>query len=204
MNDSIFAHLPSETEQKVDLVLASASPRRQDLLNNLGVQFRIAAADIDETPEQAEPPWELVTRLARAKAAHVQKTAPGAAILAADTVVAVEDEVFGKPRHQEHAMQMWEKLSGRSHQVLTSVCLLYADGVESTTLATDVTFAAVSEEQMREYWQSGEPQDKAGGYAIQGLASAWVTEIQGSFSNVVGLPLYETNNLLKLVGHNWL
>ena len=188
----------------IDLVLASASPRRQDLLRNLEVEFTVQVADIDETVLPGEPPWEYVSRIARAKAAHVQKAKPAAAILSADTTVAHANDIFGKPRHHEHAFEMWRQLSGSQHDVVTSVCLLHRNSSELVTVSTKVTFMQLNEEQMYRYWQSGEPQDKAGGYAIQGLASAWVQEVHGSYSNVVGLPLFETNKLLQLVGHNWL
>lgn len=187
-----------------NLVLASASPRRQDLLRNLSVDFSVQVADIDEMVWPNESSWEYVARVAQSKAEHVQRLEPNAAILSADTIVTYANEIFGKPRHQEHALEMWRQLSGSQHQVVTSVCLMCGDKSELITVSTDVVFVELNENQMLKYWQSGEPQDKAGGYAIQGLASAWVQEVHGSYSNVVGLPLFETNQLLQLVGHNWL
>lgn len=186
------------------LVLASASPRRHDLLKKLGCEFVVDTANVDESHESTESPTVYVERVARMKAAAVLKRNPSGAILAADTTVAHNGKIFGKPRHQQHAFNMWQALSDDEHQVITAVCLAADDQILCEVVTTSVRFCKIEPQQMDFYWQSGEPQDKAGGYAIQGLASAWVTQVEGSYSNVVGLPLFETNKLLATIGHNWL
>ena len=191
-------------DEKPKLMLGSASPRRRELLGNVGCVFEVEVADIDESIIAGEQPLDYVARVARAKADHLSIEHRNHAILTADTVVASDAHIFAKPEHREDAFEMWRQLSDGWHQVSTAVCLLYRDFEEQVVVSTQVRFAAISDEQMLDYWQSGEPQDKAGGYAIQGLASAWVQEVRGSYSNVVGLPLFETNKLLRRVGHNWL
>jgi len=192
------------------LILASASPRRKSLLEDMGCVFTVKTADIDESQAANELPEDHVLRLAREKALAVQKSlrldASGevVSILAADTIVEQDGVVFGKPRDQQHAIQMWKSLQNARHCVMTAVCLAYRDRIETRLVSSSVEFDPISDEQMQRYWLSGEPQDKAGAYAIQGLASAWVKLVSGSYTNVVGLPLRETNQLLRLVGHNWL
>lgn len=189
---------------KPQLILASASPRRKALLSNVGCEFEVKVADVDESVLTGESPAEYVGRVARAKAHKVHGLFPNSAILSADTTVACHGEIFGKPSHREHAFDMWQTLSARDHEVITGVCLLFGELEKHAVVSTTVHFSKVSTVAMQQYWQSGEPQDKAGGYAIQGLASAWVEKVAGSYSNVVGLPLFETNDLLRSVGHNWL
>ena len=195
---------------KNTLILASSSPRRRQLLVNMGCDFKVQSADIDESRLEQEVAGDYVTRLAESKAQAVQQrldsteTVNDISILSADTVVVKNETVFGKPRDQQHAFEIWRQLANNEHRVLTAVCLLVGENNECCTVSTLVEFADIDEKQMQQYWQSGEPQDKAGAYAIQGRASAWVKRIDGSFSNVVGLPLRETNQLLRLVGHNWL
>ncbi|MEM7357583.1 MAG: Maf family protein [Pseudomonadota bacterium] len=194
------------------LILASASPRRRELLSAMGCEFVVDAADIDETRRQQESPEKYVQRLAREKAAAVaarlhSASPPNTAapvVLAADTIVAQGQNIFGKPSDREHAYAMWQSLSDTQHTVMTAVCLHYDGEVDLELVQSQVQFCAIGEQQMARYWESGEPADKAGAYAIQGLASAWVQLVHGSYSNVVGLPLHETNRLLKSVGHNWL
>lgn len=186
------------------IVLASASPRRHELLKNLGCEFDVDVANVDESHASDESPEAYVERVARMKAMTVLQRNPSSAILAADTTVAHGGKIFGKPRHQQHAFDMWRALSNDEHQVITGVCLATGDRLLCEVVTTTVHFCNIQPEQMDLYWQSGEPQDKAGGYAIQGLASAWVTKVRGSYSNVVGLPLFETNQLLGTIGHNWL
>lgn len=191
----------------VNLVLASASPRRQELLQAMGVEFSIVPADIDETLNSQQSATEFVSRLAESKAkacAEALGSTQNHAILSADTIVSQGETIFGKPANEAEAMEMWRQLSDNHHQVATAVSLFARDRIDTTIVTTNVLFAEISEEQMSAYWLSGEPQDKAGGYAIQGLASAWVKLIHGSYSNVVGLPLRETNELLKRVNLNWL
>lgn len=187
------------------LVLASASPRRSELLKSMGVKFTVHVTETDETRKENELPEDFVVRLARDKAKAAAKViGSDAAILAADTIVVHGGSVYGKPQDLSHAKQIWQALSSSKHQVMTAVCLMVGDKLQVKVSQTDVEFAAVSEAQMERYWESGEPIDKAGAYAIQGLASAWVKLINGSYSNVVGLPLRDVNQLLTTVELNWL
>ena len=188
------------------LILASASPRRRELLDSMGVEFRVHVTDIDESRRQGEDAEDYVTRLARekAKAAQIDVQNDKVAILAADTIVVQGDTIYGKPRDFAHAQQIWQSLSRAEHQVMTAVCLLVHDRLNVKLSVTEVEFCAVGAAQMQAYWESGEPKDKAGAYAIQGLASAWVKFIHGSYSNVVGLPLREVNELLSTIDKNWL
>src|SRR5437016_7419674 len=183
------------------LVLASASPRRQELLRNAGIEFVAQPANIPEIRLSSESPKEFAERMAKEKArviwndagsAHpLQRTQKGGAtiVLGADTVVIVEDEVLGKPRDGEDAARMLRLLSGRKHFVTTGVCLL-SDGFEDLrSETTAVHFWELSEAEIRSYVESGEPMDKAGAYAIQGMASQWISKIEGDYNNVVGLPV---------------
>jgi septum formation protein len=195
-------------ENKPQLILGSASPRRRELLQAMGCHFSVQSADIDEQQNVAEGASDYVARLALEKAqaaADLQLPSDhSVAILAADTIVVQANRIFGKPKDQADAFRMWNSLQDCSHTVITGVCLIFGDVVQSCLVQSRVEFGPISDQQMQRYWQSGEPLDKAGGYAIQGLASAWVKLIHGSYSNVVGLPLRETNQLLTLVEHNWL
>ncbi len=195
--------------QTINLVLASASPRRRELLASMGVEFAVHSTDTDESRHEGEAPEDFVIRLARDKAMQAAKNlaieeASGNAILAADTIVVQSEKVFGKPRDYEHACRVWAALSANKHQVMTAVCLLVDGKTQVKVSVTDVEFSRITEEQMQRYWASGEPLDKAGAYGIQGLASAWVKQIYGSYSNVVGLPLREVNQLLESIDMNWL
>jgi septum formation protein len=190
----------------IDLVLASGSPRRREMLEKMGVSFSVYVTTTDESRKEGEAPEDLVTRLARdkAKMAYTDLAKDNVAILAADTIVVQGDFVYGKPTNLEHAQQIWHSLSANKHQVMTAVCLFH-DGRTSVKLGiTEVEFGRVTAEQMERYWLTGEPLDKAGAYAIQGYASAWVKSIHGSYSNVVGLPLREVNELLVTIDRNWL
>ncbi len=190
----------------IDLVLASGSPRRREMLEKMGVSFSVYVTTTDESRKEGEAPEDLVTRLARdkAKMAYTDLAKDNVAILAADTIVVQGDFVYGKPTNFEHAQQIWHSLSANKHQVMTAVCLFH-DGRTSVKLGiTEVEFGRVTAEQMERYWLTGEPLDKAGAYAIQGYASAWVKSIHGSYSNVVGLPLREVNELLVTIDRNWL
>jgi len=191
---------------KIELVLASGSPRRKELLESMGVEFRVHVTNTDESRRVAEVPEDFVVRLARdkAQAAKADLANNDLAILAADTVVVQGDRVFGKPVDFDHAQNIWRNLSANKHQVMTAVCLMYRDKLLVKLGVTDVEFTNIRQEQMQSYWDSNEPQDKAGAYAIQGLASAWVKLIHGSYSNVVGLPLREVNELLVTIDKNWL
>ena len=196
------------TDHRSSLVLASASSRRRDLLQSMGCIFSVQVADIDESQREKESALDYVTRLAQEKAlAVLERQQPAdhkVAILAADTIVTKGDTIFGKPRDRQQAFQYWSELADSQHDVMTAVCLADRDKIEVKLVRSMVAFGSIEESQMYRYWLSGEPRDKAGAYAIQGLASAWVKFIHGSYSNVVGLPLRETNELLRKVGHNWL
>ena len=184
------------------LVLASASPRRVDLLAQIGIQpDEILPADIDETPLRRELPRALAGRLARAKAAAVQALRPGAFVLAADTVVACGRRALPKAETESQAAACLDLLSGRAHRVLGGVALALPDGrMLERLVVTNVTFKRFDRREMTAYLASGEWRGKAGGYAIQGLAAALVRQISGTYSNVVGLPLYETAALLQGAG----
>lgn len=182
------------------LHLASRSPRRAELLRTLGVEFAIVDIDVDETPHVGEAPAAYVGRLARAKAAAGRVSAPPRApVLAADTTVALDGEILGKPRDGADAARMLTRLSGRWHAVFTGVAL---DGVADASIVveTRVLFRPLGADEIARYWASGEPADKAGAYAVQGLGGAFVLRLDGSYSNVVGLPLAETLTLLDRAG----
>jgi septum formation protein len=173
------------------LILASASPRRADLLREAGIHVEIQPADVDEDVQPGEAPEAYVRRVAEAKGRTVSERAPGRYVLAADTAVVVEGQILGKPATSEEADRMLRMLSGRTHLVISAVCLM-KDGhvvVETEVAVTAVEFAPLSPAEIAWYVASGESMDKAGGYGIQGLASRFVTRIAGSYPNVVGLPI---------------
>jgi septum formation protein len=182
------------------LILASASPRRREFLQRLGLAFEVVPADVDETPDAGESPRGYVERIAQAKAARIAATHPGALVLAADTTVVVDEEILGKPVDAVDARRILNRLSDRGHRVLSAIAL---DGAHraSTVVETKVQFRALSPEEISWYVRTGEPLDKAGAYGIQGLAGMFVREIEGSASNVIGLPLAETVELLARAGH---
>lgn len=187
---------------QVPLILASASPRRVELLAQIGVTpTQIVPAHVDETPLADESPRQAAKRLAQLKALEIQKSYPDACILAADTVVAVGQRILGKADDEAHARRYLELLSGRSHRVIGGLCVLAPDGrVVLKAVTTAVTFKRLSISEMDGYIASGEWHDKAGAYAIQGRAGAFVKSLNGSYSNVVGLPLFETAGALKGLG----
>ncbi|MND37610.1 Maf-like protein YhdE [compost metagenome] len=183
------------------LYLASGSPRRRELLAQIGVPFSVVSAPIDETPLPNEGAPAYVERLARAKAAAGLACIEGqAVVLGADTAVVLDGRILGKPENREDALAMLADLSGREHQVLTAVALSDGQRVHSLCVTSKVRFRAISAEEAQRYWASGEPADKAGGYAIQGLGAVFVTGLSGSYSAVVGLPLSETAELLGQFG----
>jgi len=189
------------------LVLASASPRRQELLRNTGIPFTVYPANIPELPLAEESPRACAERLAREKARAVLRQQPGKLVLGADTIVVVDDEILGKPRDEADAMRMLRLLSGRTHQVITGVCLVGALRTENQKLeagfedtrseSTLVSMATLSAEDIHSYIASGEPMDKAGAYAIQGTASRWIPRIEGDYFNVVGLPVALVQRMLQ-------
>jgi septum formation protein len=182
------------------LILASASPRRCELLRQAGFEFESRASGADEARGPDEPAEEFATRMAREKAGEVAKSAPpGSLVLGADTVVAIDGEILGKPRDAPDAARMLRLLAGRTHTVITGVCLIQAPGrlVALKHAATQVAFRPLGEVEINDYIRSGEPLDKAGAYGIQGLASKFVTRIEGCYSNVVGLPVSLVYEMLK-------
>ncbi len=182
------------------LCLASASPRRRALLAQIGVAHVVRAADIDEAPLSQETPRDYVARVAAAKACAIRRADTGLPVLGADTIVVVDGTMFGKPDDRAHGLAMLARLSGRSHGVLSAVALADARGVATAVSASAVRFRALSAEECQAYWDSGEPHDKAGAYAIQGLAAAFIESLHGSYSGVMGLPLFETAALLRAAG----
>jgi nucleoside triphosphate pyrophosphatase len=171
-------------------VLASSSPRRRDLLAQLGLTFEVRSADVDEVPRPGEAPADLAARLAREKALAVARRDPAATVIAADTVVDVDGTVLGKPRDHDDARRMLRALSGRTHRVHTGVAVRRADGsLDVDVETTDVTFVELSEVEVDWYVGTGEPLDKAGGYGLQGAGGAFVERVDGSVSAVLGLPL---------------
>ncbi len=177
------------------LVLASASPRRAEILRRAGIPCRVRPAQIDEGLRRRETPEQHVGRLARAKAEAVRR--PGETVLGADTVVVIGKTILGKPRDARHAARMLRLLSGRSHRVLTGVCLLFEGGVLEDVASTRVWFRPLRRAELAAYVASGEPFDKAGAYAIQGLASKFVERIEGCYFNVMGLPVALVYELLR-------
>jgi len=185
------------------LVLASASPRRRDLLAQAGITPDIvAAADIDETPQRDETPRALALRLAEGKARAVAPAHPGSYVLAADTVVAVGTRLLGKPADEDQARRFLTLLSGRRHRVWSGVAVIAPDGRRAArAVMTGVQVKRLTEAELCAYLAGGEWRGKAGGYAIQGAAAAFIRSVNGSYTNVVGLPLYETLNLLEGLGY---
>ena len=185
-----------------DIYLASASPRRQELLTQIGIRFELLKVSVAEIPAPGEKPRDFVQRMALEKArAGKQLLASDDPhpVLGADTAVVVDDRIFGKPANKDEAFAMLSSLSGRKHQVISAVVLV-ADYEAIRINISEVTFDSLSPEQINAYWNSGECEDKAGAYAIQGRAAAFILDLQGSYSGVMGLPLYETAALLNEFG----
>ena len=179
------------------LCLASTSPRRREILQGLGLEFEVVPVETDESPRDGEDASALVVRLAIAKAEGA--SVPGL-VLAADTVVVLDGRVLGKPRDMGNAVDMLLALSGRSHSVFTGVALKTPDRTLTALSSTEVQFREIGRDEALAYWQSGEPCDKAGAYGIQGRGGAFVAAIHGSYSGVMGLPVFESVELLKAVG----
>jgi septum formation protein len=189
-----------ERQPRAVLRLASASARRRQLLDLIGVPHVVTPADIDETPRPAEEPADYVLRLAREKAETIWRRHDDLPVLAADTTVVVDGEILGKPESEDDAHAMLSRLSARQHVVHTGIALRTTAGPHVELSSTDVRFAALSRAQISAYWASGEPQGKAGAYAIQGLGAVFVAGISGSYTGVMGLPLFETAALLRTAG----
>lgn len=179
------------------LVLASASPRRKELLTQLGYEFTAHALDIDETPIEGELAADYVERMAREKAQAGLRLYPESQVLGSDTIVVLEGKILGKPRDKAHCIEMLTSLSGREHQVMTAIALCDSEHTQSEVITTRVVFGDISDAEILDYWHSGEPADKAGSYGIQGLGGKFVIKIDGSYSAVVGLPLYETHQMIS-------
>jgi septum formation protein len=179
------------------LCLGSVSPRRRELLAQIGVPFIVVGPDIDETVLFGETPQQYVTRLAQEKALAIRRGGQQLPVLAADTTVVVDGEIFGKPRDQAEAVYMLGVLSGRAHEVLTAVALADSRGVTTRLSCSTVRFRTISREECLAYWETGEPRDKAGAYGIQGFGAVFIESLTGSHSGVMGLPLFETGELLR-------
>lgn len=179
------------------IILASRSPRRAELLAAAGFEFEVLAADVDETPLAVEDPAEYVERLAIEKASAVLAMRPAATVVGADTTVTIDGEILGKPADDEDARRMLRLLSGRAHLVHTGVAVVSARGIRSGVDTTRVWFVEMTDEDISWYVATGEPVDRAGAYAIQGLASRFIPRIDGSYSNVVGLPVAMVSSILK-------
>ncbi|WP_213995012.1 Maf family protein [Arsukibacterium sp.] len=183
-----------------EIALASASPRRRELLQQIAVPFSLVQVDVDERRQGNESPQVYVTRLAHAKAqAGAEKLKFSVPVLGADTIVVVDQHILGKPVDQADFSRMMQLLSGRCHQVMTAVALVGQHSSNGCCVSTEVCFRQLSTADIAAYWQTGEPRDKAGGYGIQGQGGRFVSHISGSYSAVVGLPLCETDRLLR----NW-
>jgi len=191
----------------LSLVLASQSPRRQELLAQIGYSFTCKPAHINEDIIENEKPTQYVNRLAIEKAKETQLhltqiEQEQSIILGSDTSVVFNDNILGKPENKEACISQLQMLSGNTHQVLTSIAAIYQDKVLSEVITTHVTFKVLSLDEITRYWETEEPKDKAGSYGIQGIAAQFVTQLSGSYSAVVGLPLYETAQLLSNFGMN--
>jgi septum formation protein len=181
------------------LHLASSSPRRREILTALGLDFTVKSSEVEEYRRADESPEQMVLRLATAKALAAE-VETARFVIGSDTAVVLGGEVLGKPRDRDDAVSMLLRLSGRRHSVVTGVALLGPDGVQTALSTTDVFFREIGRDEALAYWQSGEPRDKAGAYGIQGRGGVFVKSINGSYSGVVGLPVYETMRLLQNAG----
>lgn len=190
-----------------DIYLASASPRRRELLEQIGVEYRLISVDVDETPKTAEPPLDYVSRLALEKAQagwQLVEKSDKRPVLGADTAVVINGQILGKPADKDHAIEMLMSLSGQTHQVLSAIALVVENQQKVAVNTSLVTFRDLSKAECDAYWHTGEPVDKAGSYAIQGKAAMFINNLSGSYSGVMGLPLYETAELLQNIGVNLL
>ncbi|MEN8168791.1 MAG: Maf family protein [Pseudomonadota bacterium] len=186
-----------------DIYLASASPRRRELLEQIGVSYELLKVDVPEVRDLAESPEEYVLRVALAKAQagySLLGVGDNKPVLGADTEVVLDGEVLGKPRDREDAMNMLKRLAGREHLVLSGVAMVSGDAQQSRLSVNHVRFRQIGDDEARAYWHTGEPAGKAGGYAIQGQAAMFIERLEGSYSGVMGLPLFETAQLLSQFG----
>ena len=192
--------MASMNSRSPTICLASVSPRRRELLEQIGVPHIVVGADIDETTLAGEAPHDYVLRMARQKALKVRERGGQLPVLAADTTVVLDDVIYGKPRDRDDGLGMLGRLSGRTHEVLTAVAVADARGVELRLSRSTVRFRTLSSQECVAYWETGEPRDKAGGYAVQGAAAVFIESLSGSYSGVMGLPLFETAELLCAAG----
>ena len=182
------------------IYLASQSPRRQELLRQIGIEFEQVDADIDETPQENEPPQHYVERMAAEKALNAFRIDMSYPLLAADTSVICENQILGKPQNQQDFLAMFERLSDNAHQVITAVAVTNnkaSAAIKTRVSVSEVIFRKITRNEALRYWQTGEPADKAGGYGIQGTGAIFIKKISGSYSGIMGLPLFETAELLK-------
>ncbi len=183
------------------LILASSSPRRRELLEQIGVSYRVCPVDVDETPLDGEAPEDFARRMALEKArAGWRAQGSGQPVLGADTVVSLDGAILGKPVDRDDALDMLGRLSGSTHRVFSAVALLHGEREAVRLSVTRVRFRTLAPREIGLYWDSGEPADKAGAYGIQGLGALFVEHLEGSYTGVVGLPLYETGQLLEAFG----
>ncbi|RDH84943.1 MAG: septum formation inhibitor Maf [endosymbiont of Galathealinum brachiosum] len=185
---------------KPQITLASSSPRRRELLDQIQVSYNVLPVDIDESYVPGETAEQFVTRLALEKARSGYKTSPLMPALGSDTIVLFDHQILGKPKNRQDALNMLQMLSGKNHQVMTAVAICNGETEHCVISASEVEFAQIDDQQAEAYWETGEPVDKAGGYGIQGIAAQFIKNIKGSYSGIMGLPLYETVELLKRVG----
>ena len=189
--------MSTKVSQDKVLVLASSSPRRRQILNDLGVSFSVQSADIDEQVHAAELPIDYVQRLALEKCQRVlSRSDQEITVLGSDTSVIIGAQILGKPQSEQQAVDMLMSLSGNWHKVMTAVAILNRDKQRQIVVCSDVEFCHLNEQMCRRYWSTGEPADKAGSYAIQGIGARFVRQIRGSYSAIVGLPVAETAELL--------
>ncbi len=188
-------------EQSPQIILASASPRRAELLTQIGVRYRVEVADIDEAI-RAEKPRDAVKRLAKEKAEVIwnRRQSQGVPVLGSDTIVVCGDTILQKPTSRSEGMAMLEQLSGATHQVMSAVTVIGNGGSHTALSCSEITFREITEVEREVYWSREEPADKAGGYAIQGVAAIFIAHLEGSYSGVMGLPLFETAQLLQQAG----
>jgi len=182
------------------IILASQSPRRAELLAQMGIDFHMQPAQIDETVHADERAADYVERVAIAKAQTVHAAFPDLAVLGSDTVVVLDQDILGKPRDRDDAIRMLLSLSGRPHDVLTGVAVATSEATRYRLNVSRVFFRDINKQEAAAYWTTGEPADKAGGYAVQGLAAAFIERIEGSYSGIMGLPLFEAMQLLGEIG----
>jgi septum formation protein len=186
--------------QQPVVCLASVSPRRRELLAQIGVPHKVVGAHIDETAHPGEMPGDYVMRMARQKALAVRGRGEALPVLAADTTVVLDDVIYGKPRDRDEGVAMLQRFSDRVHEVMTAVAIADAGGVALRLNVSSVRFRKLTPEECNAYWETGEPHDKAGGYAVQGVAAVFIESLSGSYSGVMGLPLFETAELLRGAG----